>query len=116
MLCTVEPQVAEACGWHALTLAIAGSLRSVAASPNSAAAWRQLYKEIVQKKNTPRGPQMNADDADDPTQVSLFAVLDLSLESLGAEEQTGFLSLIVLPPGVLALTAMLAGIWQKVRL
>eukprot|EP00752_Nemacystus_decipiens_P017370 g15565.t2 len=106
-------QVAEACGWHALTLAIAGSLRSVTDSPNCASAWQKLHSEIVRKKATVRGPQMNADNTDDPTKLSLFPVLDLSLESLGEDEQRFFLSLVVLARGVLAPASMLASIWQK---
>eukprot|EP00752_Nemacystus_decipiens_P009335 g8343.t1 len=106
-------QVAEACGWHALTLAIAGSLRSVTDSPNSASAWHKLHSEIVQKKTTARGPRMNTDIGHDPTKLSLFPVLDLSLESLGEEEQRLFLSLVVLARGALAPASMLASIWQK---
>ena len=57
---------------------------------------------------------MNADTGDDPTKLSLFPVLDLSLESLGEDEQRLFLSLVVLARGVLAPVSMLASIWQKV--
>ena len=110
-----RPKVGEACGWHALTLAIAGSLPSVIATPNSVLAWRKLYQEISQKKGTPRGPQMDADEGDDPTKLSLFGVLDLSLEFLGSEMQYLFLSLVVLARGVWAPTSMLASIWHKVR-
>eukprot|EP00752_Nemacystus_decipiens_P005303 g4810.t1 len=106
-------QVAEACGWHALTLAIAGSLRSVTDSPNSPSAWQKLHSEIKHKRTTARGLRMNADGSDDPTKQSLFRVLDLSLDSLGEDEQHLFLSLVVLARGVLAPTPMLASIWQK---
>lgn len=113
---SVSSQVAEACGWHALTLAIAGSLRFVKDYPNSAATWRQLASEIAQKKKTVRGPQMDADIGDDLTKKSLFPVLDLSLESLGGDEQRLLLSLVVLARGVSAPAPMLASIWQKVGL
>eukprot|EP00752_Nemacystus_decipiens_P009291 g8302.t1 len=112
---TEADQVAEACGWHALTLAIAGSLPSVADSPNCGSAWQKLHSEIEQKKSTARGPRMNAGSDDDPTKLSLFPVLDLSLESLGKDEQRLFLSLVVLARGVLASVPMLASIWQKDR-
>ena len=109
------PQVAEACGWHALTVAIAGSLRTVTNNPDSASAWQKLHFEIQKKKATAQGPQMNASVGDDPTKLSLFPVLDLSLESLGEDEKRLFLSLVVLTHGALAPTPMLASIWQKVR-
>ena len=59
---------------------------------------------------------MNADIGDDPTKLSLFPVLDLSLESLGEDEQRLFLSLVVLARGALAPAPMLASIWEKVRI
>ena len=58
---------------------------------------------------------MNADVGDDPTKLSLFPVLDLSVESFGEDEQRLFLSLVVLARGVLAPAPMLASIWQKVH-
>ena len=58
---------------------------------------------------------MNAGIGDDQTKLSLFPVLDLSLESLGEDEQHLFLSLVVLARGVSAPIPMLASIWQKVR-
>ena len=109
-------QVAETCGRHALTLAIAGSLQFVKDSPNSAATWSQLASEIVRKKKTVLGPRMDADIGDDLTKRSLFPVLELSLEALGEDEQRRFLNFVVLAPGVLATIAMLASMWQKVRL
>lgn len=57
---------------------------------------------------------MNADVGDDPTKLSMFSVLDLSLDSLGEDEQNLFLRLVVLARGVLAPASMLASIWQKV--
>ena len=58
---------------------------------------------------------MNTGIGDDPTKLSLFPVLDLSLESLGEDEQRLFLSLVVLARGVVAPAPMLANLWQKVR-
>eukprot|EP00903_Cladosiphon_okamuranus_P006464 g6324.t1 len=106
-------QVADACGWHALTLAIAGSLRSVGASPNSVRAWQTVHSEIVKKKMTALGPRMNADVGDDPTKLSLFPVLDLSLESLGEDELRLFLTLVVPARVLLAPARMLVSIWQQ---
>ena len=108
-------QVAETCGRHALTLAIAGSLEAVTANPNSAPAWHKLHSEIEQRKRTHHGPEMNADNSDDSTKLSLFAVLDMSLVQLGRDERRLFLSLVVLARGVVAPAPMLANLWQKVR-
>lgn len=58
---------------------------------------------------------MDASVGDDPTKRALFPVLDLSLESLGEEEQCLFLSLVVLALGVSASASMLASLWQKVQ-
>eukprot|EP00903_Cladosiphon_okamuranus_P009156 g8749.t1 len=110
---TEAEQVAAACGWHALTLAIAGSLRFVKEHPNSASTWRRLASEIAKKKKTGLGPQMDAGIGDDRTKKSLFPVLGLSLEYLGEDEQRLLLSLVVLAPGVSAPVTMLASIWQK---
>lgn len=99
-----------------MTLAIAGSLRCVTASPNSASAWCKLHSEIDQRKRTALGPQMDNGIGDDLTKRNLFHVLGMSLNSLGQDEQHLFLRLVVLAPSVLATAPMLANLWEKVRL
>lgn len=99
-----------------MTLAIAGSLRCVTVSPNSALAWRKLHLEIARQKRTSLGPEMDADIGDDLTKLSLFSVLDLSLVSMGRDEKHLLLSLVVLARGVSAPAPMLANLWGKVRL
>ena len=59
---------------------------------------------------------MDADIGDDRTKESLFHVLDLSLRYLDRHQQRLFLSLVVLARGVSAPAAMLASIWDEVRL
>lgn len=59
---------------------------------------------------------MDADITDDQTKLSLFTVLDLSLESLGGDEQHLLFSQVVLARGVLAPAPSLANLWQKVRI
>ena len=106
-------QVAEACGWLALALAIAGALPSIRKSPNDSEAWRDLHLEIAEKKRTEDDLWMPHGTSRNKSKLALFPVLGLSIDQLYEDTRDLFFSLVVLAHGVPAPVDMLTNLWEQ---
>ena len=100
------PQVAKDCAFLPLALVIAGSITPVVDDPLSADAWWQLHYNI-QKKEADMQREKGI------KQKSLHAVLDVSYDQLGREQQKHFVKLAVLAHDVTAPIEMLCHLWEE---
>lgn len=96
-------QVARDCGFLPLALAIAGSMHYVKGC-GSSARWQELHEVLKSKEEMLR---QKAEDLD-----SIDYVLCSSFEALGKSKQDHFMSMAILPKGVVAPTDMLMNLWE----